>query len=410
MRLSRMSKPLLHVAAVLSVVALAASVLSAQSAADTSGRKRIPKAYLAVFMNGYGSDTMPADDAQFDKMLAAIVKDGHFNAIMCQYSPTREEMCKKHNVYMVVDLLAFPHVYKNVAECEALLKKLQDSTTVAAYHLWSDRFGKQGAGRARDIDTVHKWDPNHATWSGTYTGEHIRYLGKSDLVGNYDFSWQRGPHKNYTNLMAQWRVAKPNDTRLSRYCGATVGQVGKGNFNRLLYIQTTSIAFGLRAATWHIASGIFDFNTCQFNEAGKELAKMNAWIEPMREEIAKIGLPDAIYSTPWTKNQNNEPVEGKDVMPPAMGNDNKFPADFWLQPQSGEFVMGVSKYNYTDQDVVFIANHNAYAEQDVKIKTTKSSKPKLFNRATGKYEELKLTDGAFSFKLEAGGGAIVLFE
>src|SRR5512139_690445 len=112
-------------------------------------------------MNGYGSDTMPKEDAQFEKLLLAITKQGHFNAIMCQYSPTREKLCKKHNVLMVIDLLASPHVYKEPQPCEELLGKLQSSATVAAYHLWSDRFSKQGEGRARDIDNVHKWDPNH---------------------------------------------------------------------------------------------------------------------------------------------------------------------------------------------------------------------------------------------------------
>jgi len=37
-------------------------------------------------------------------------------------------------------------------------------------------------------------------------------------------------------------------------------------------------------------------------------------------------------------------------------------------------------------------------------------KPRLFNRATAKYEDLPVTDGAFSLKLEPAGGAIVLFE
>jgi len=417
MHKSKVWSRLLHGTVVVSVLAAAASMLPAQEGATAADKaaaaKRQPKAYLAIFMNGYGSDTMPKEDAPFEKLLQIITKEGHFNAIMCQYSPAREELCKKYNVLMIVDLLASPHVYKETQQCEELLKKLQSSSTVAAYHLWSDRFGKQGAGRARDIDNVHKWDPNHATFSGTYDGAGIRYLGTSDFVSNYDFSWERGPHKNFKNLLAQWNAAKPNNTRLGRYCAGAPGIPGKGNFNRLLYIQTTSIACGLRAACWHIASGMMDMgDSFDLNQAGKDLAAVNAWIEPMREEIAKIDLPEAIYSTPWTKDQGDKPVEqkdGKPAMPPALEN-NTFPSDFWLQPVSGEFVMGVSKYNYTDKDVVFIANHNAYAAQDVKIKLTKLVKPRLFNRATAKYGDLPVTDGVFSLKLEPAGGAIVLFE
>ena len=375
--------------------------------------KRLPKTYLAIFMNGYGSDTMPRDDAQFEKLLLAITKEGRFNAILCQYSLARERLCRKHSVLMVVDLLASPHVYKEPGACEELLRKLQSSPTVAAYHLWSDRFGKQGEGRARDIDNVHKWDPNHATFSGTYDGAGVRYLGKSDFVSNYDFSWERGPHKNFRNLLAQWNAAKPNDTRLGRYCEIAPGLPGKGNTNRLLYIQATSIACGLRAACWHIGSRMLDMGgSLALNQVGKDLAAVNAWIEPMREEIAKIGLPEAIYSTPWTKDQNDRPVEqkdGKPAMPPALEN-NAFPAGFWLQPVSGEFVIGVSKYNYTGRDVAFIANHNAYAAQDVKIRLARPVKPMIFNRAAAKYERLPVTDGSFRFKLEPAGGAVLLFD
>jgi len=316
-------------------------------------------------------------------------------------------------VLMVVDLLASPHVYKEPQLCEELLRKLRGSATVAAYHLWSDRFGKQGEGRARDIDNVHKWDPSHATFSGTYDGAGVQHLGKSDFVSNYDFAWERGPHKNFRNLLAQWNAAKPNDTRLGRYCEVAPGLPGKGNPNRLLYTQTTSIACGLRAACWHIGSRILDMGgSFALNQVGKDLAAVNAWLEPMREEIAKIGLPEAIYSTPWTKDQNDKPVEpkdGKPAMPPALEN-NTFPPGFWLQPVRGEFVMGVSKYNSTDRDVVFIANHNAYAAQDIRLRLTRPAKPMVLSRATAKYEGLPVTDGSLHLKLEPAGGAVLLFN
>jgi len=407
---------LLWSAAAVTVLAATASRTHAQggAAADSAaGAGRLPRTYLAIFMNGYGSDTMPKEDAQFERLLLAITKQGHFNAILCQYSPAREKLCKKHHVLMVVDLLASPHVYKEPQQCEELLGKLRGSPAVAAYHLWSDRFGKQGEGRARDIDNVHQWDPHHATFSGTYDGASLRYLGKSDFVSNYDFSWERGPHKNFRNLLAQWNAAKPHNTRLGRYCEVAPGLPGKGNANRLLYIQTTSIACGLRAACWHIGSRMLDMGgSFALNQVGKDLAAVNAWIEPMREEIARIGLPEAIYSTPWTKDQNDRSVEqkeGKPAMPPALES-NAFPAEFWLQPVSGEFVMGISKYDNTDKDVAFIANHNAYAPQDVRIKLTRPVKPRLFSRSPARYESVPVTDGAFRLKLAPAGGAILLFD
>jgi len=400
--------------AVLGALFLSAPVCPAQVVAPPSTpNRRLPRAYLAIFMNGYGSDTLPREPAQFEKLLQVLKNEGHFNAVLCQYSPEREELCRKHGLFMVVDLLAVPHVYEAPQDCEALLKKLQGSATVGAYHLWSDRFGKTGAGRARDIDNIHKWDPNHGAFSGTHDGAGLSSLARATFVSNYDFHWKRGPHKNFVNLLGQWSVARPHDGRLGRYCTTDAGLPGKGNYNRLLHTQTTSIACGLRAAMWHIGSRIMNMGSFQFNPYGKDLAEVNAFIAPMREEIAKIGLPYAIHSTPWTKDNNNRDVEapaGGKALPPGLER-NGFPADFWLQPLSGEFVMGLSKYDYSDKDVVFITNHNAYAGQDVRIRLARSgARPRLFNRATGKHEDLRLSEGVFSLELDPAGGAIVLFE
>ena len=375
--------------------------------------KRRPKTYIAIFINGYSGDPMPGEPAQFEKLLKAITAEGHFNAVLCKYTPQREALCKKYKVLMVVDLLADGlHVYKNPKECEALLKKLRGNETIAAYHLWSDRFGKTGAGRARDINNVHKWDPTHATYIGTYKNYGLEFLARSDFVSYYDFSWKRGPDKNFRNLLSAWKAASTHGNRLGRYCETDAGQAGKGNPNRLLYIQTTSIACGLRGAMWHIGSRIMNMKTFQFNQYGKDLAGVNAWIEPMRAEIAKISLPRAIYSTPWTTDWNHRPVQPKDgqpAMPPGLEN-NQFPKDFWIQSIGGEFVMGVSKYDGTAKDVVFIANHDAYGGQNVKLKLTKSVKPRIFNRKTKEYDALSVTGGAIGFKLEPAGGAIILFE
>jgi len=391
---------------------VAVLALSSAAVAEDASSRRRPGSYLAIFINGYGGDHLPREAEKFDKLLTAITREGHFNAILCQYSPEREELCRKHGAAMVVDLLADPHVYKSPDPCQALLKRLRGNATVAAYHLWSDRFGSTGPGRARNIDNVHAWDPTHATFSGTYKADGIGYLAKSDFVSYYDFSWKRGPDKNFPHLLAAWKAASAHDGRLGRYCESDAGLAGKGNPNRLLYIQTTSIACGLRAAMWHIGSRIMNMETFRFNQYGLDLASVNAYLKPMREEIAKIGLPKAIYSTPITMDANHRPVEAKDgkqPMPPGLEN-HAFPGDFWIQPAGGEFVMGVSKYDGGGKDVVFIANHDAYGEQNVVLKLGRAAKPRLFNRATGKYEPLTISDGKISFKLDPAGGAIVLFE
>jgi hypothetical protein len=374
--------------------------------------KRRPQMYLTVFNNGYGDDALPKEPAQFEKLVRTISTQGKFNAIMCTYSAERLEICKKRGIKMIVDLLAPEHhLYKNAKACEELCIRLRNDPTVVAYHLWADKFGKQGAGRARDINNIHQWDPTHATYTGTYMNGGIGHLAASDFISYYDFAWKRGIQKNFPHLLGAWNQAKIHDNRLGRYVECDAGLPGKGNFNRSLYTQNTSIACGLRAVLWFIGSGQMNMQSLEFNEAGLDAAKVNAWLKPLWLEIPKLGLPTAIYATPLTKDSNDRPVvsTGQPVYAPGLES-CAIPADFWIQAVSGEFVMGVSKYDGTATDAIYLANLNAYNGQDVKLKLTKPLKASIFSRESGKYVELKQSDGQIGFKLEPGGGALVRFQ
>lgn len=375
---------------------------------DLQADRRL-KSYLAVFLNGYGNDGLPEDDGAFEKLLTAVKTKGHFNAILCRYTPSREALCRKYEMGMVVDLLGTPHVYQDPQGCEKLLKSMRGNPTVVAYHLWSDRIGKSGPGRARDIDNVHAWDPTHPTWAGTYRSEGIDFFARSDIVSYYDFSWKRGPEKNFPHLLSAWNVAKVHGNRLGRYCETDPGLPGKGNPNRVLYVQTTSIACGLRASMWHIGSRIMDMKTFEFNQFGKDLAWVNQTLAPIREQIAKLGLPTAIYSTTVRFDPNHRPLQ-QAALPPGLEK-NAFPADFWIQPVSGDFVGGFSTYDESSRRAAFFANHDAYAEQSVKLRLRGPAKPQIFNPAGGKFERLKSDgDQSIEFKLAPAGGAILLFD
>lgn len=374
--------------------------------------KRRPQMYLTVFNNGYGTDDLPADLTKFEQLVKTISTQGNFNAVMCKYTPERLAICKKYGVKMIVDLLnGDVHVFKNPKACEELCVSLRNNPTVVAYHLWADKFGKTGAGRERDINNVHQWDPTHATYSGTYQSGGIGHLAGSDFISYYDFAWKRGIQKNFPNLLAAWNTAEVHNNRLGRYVETDAGLPGKGNYNRALFTQNTSIACGLRAVLWFIGSRLMDMNTIQFNQNGLDAAQVNAWLKPLWFEIPKLGLPIAIYATPVTKDFNNKPVgtDGKAVAAPGLEN-CAFPKDFWIQPVSGEFVMGISEYDGTNTEAAYVANLNAYAEQDVKLKLGKPVKVLLFNRGTGKYDPLKSANGLVEFKLEPAGAALLRFQ
>ena len=62
------------------------------------------------------------------------------------------------------------------------------------------------------------------------------------------------------------------------------------------------------------------------------------------------------------------------------------------------------------RDCVFVANHNAYAEQKVALKVARELKTQIFNRSEGRWQALELKEGIVRFALAAGGGELLRFE
>jgi hypothetical protein len=237
----------------------------------------------------------------------------------------------------------------------------------------------------------------------------MSHLTNADLLGYYDFHWKRGPEMHLPHLSAYSTWARERDAWFYTWLAVTSGQVGKGNFNRALYSANTGMAFGLKGVLWFLGTEMMDEKTLEWKEAGKDITKVNKEIMPLAKEIAIVGNPVAVYATPITKTMNNDPLPGdkKETMPPGMDKSG-FPADFWLQPAGGEFVIGAFKDN-EKRDVVFVANNNAYAEQKVSFKLAKTRKASLFDRKTSKWVPLEVQNGAISFTLDAGGGEMLRF-
>jgi hypothetical protein len=58
-------------------------------------------------------------------------------------------------------------------------------------------------------------------------------------------------------------------------------------------------------------------------------------------------------------------------------------------------------------DAAFLANHNAYAEQQVVLRLTKPSKVSIFGRKQGAWRPLEMSDGALRLVLSPGGGELL---
>jgi hypothetical protein len=376
-------------------------------------QERRPEFHI-LFSFGYGSeDGFPNPDdaktgeekakarATFDAWIQRIA-DGSFTAVMCTYAPWKEEICRKHKVKMLLNLVShrYHHVYKNTDRTAAILGKLRGNDAILGYHLWSDTMANRRVrhGRVRDTKNCHGWDPTHATFVGTYRTYGIHYIHNSDSIGFYDFHWSRGRAGHFPNLMRLLSLAQKFDSRVHRWMEISAGQPGKGNPDRCGYTAATSLACGVKGLWWFLGSSLMKDG--EWTPHGRDICAVNARFVKLGPEITKIGNPVAVYSTPQTKSMGNKPME-KTAIPPGL---KAIPDDFWAKVTGGEAVVGV--YKHPDQsDVLFFANHNAHEPQKMVVEIKNAKSVELLDRATGTYKALERAKGeapAVTFEMPAG--------
>ena len=396
-----MIRPATMAVALLSLSLFTAAIAD-EPAKDPGHEQRKPKVFAIIFNMGYGGVNLPKDKEGFEKLVVAC-KEANYNVILGQYEDWRDEICRKHGMLMFVDLLtAEHHVYRGlpteVPKAKALCEKLRSNEVVYAYHLWSDRMPV--GGRNRDIANVHEWDPTHATYVGSYRMGGNHALVNPDLHGYYDFHWKRG--RLWTDLRGAWDVCKKKDCSFLIYMQSDPGLVGQGNYNRLAYTNSVSIAFGLKGMLYHYRGGTYAGDG-QWNQLGQDLGKANGDVAPVGPELMKIGSPSEVYSTPMTVDSKNR--YHFDAAVP--GGFQPVPEDFWAKFESGEMVVGVFKDDQK-RDALVLANHNAYAQQNVKLKLKDAGqKLELFDRATKSWKALTPADGVISFDIEPGSFQLV---
>ena len=260
---------------------------------------RRPKHFAVVYNVGYAGDGLPQSSEDFEK-LALLIKKAGYNTILGKYTEARAAICRKHGLQMMVDLLVPEHhIYKNAEGAEALSKSLVESDAVYGYHLWSDRIGGTVAGRNRDVGNVRSWDTKHAAYVGSYNGRELDGLTHADLIGYYDFHWKRGGH--WRHLFRTMEAAKKIDARFLKYVDGAPGKIGVGNYNRVLYTLSHSVAFGLKGYMYHHTGQELDQARWQWKTLGEDLARVNARIAPLGPALMEVGNPSAVYSTAITK-------------------------------------------------------------------------------------------------------------
>ncbi len=366
---------------------------------------RRPESFAIIFNLGYAADKFPQDPGEFERLIRAV-KQAHFNTVLCRYEKGRADICRRHGVKIFVDLLVPEHhVYKNADGARALCRRLRGNDTVWGYHLWSDRIGGTVAGRNRDVTSVRQWDPTHPTYVGSYHARSLDGLRQPDVIGYYDFHWFRGGH--WRHLFRAHSAATKTGSVFLRYCQADPGRVGAGNYNRVLYTVSSSIAFGLKGYLFHCTGAEIDPQTWQWQPLGRDLARVNAEIAPLDPQLMEIGNPTAVYSTPITKTAKDRPLDGGEPAVPAEFE--TLPGDAWLQVDAGEVVVGLF-HDDQSRDVVYLANHNAYQPQAVTLRVRGPlAAASLFDRSTAQWRDLPSSGAAINVVIPPAAGELLRF-
>lgn len=376
----------------------------AQSRATKAKQQRSVKHFSMVFNYGYAGDHFPTDATQFERVVIGV-KNANFNTILCKYEDWRAEICKKHSIRIMVDLLAGDHhVYKNIEGCKTLCEKLRGNDTVLGYHLWSDRVGSRVVGRVRDSNNVHRWDPTHLTYVGTYKVDGNAFLTGVDVHGYYDEHAQRGGH--FPHLMAAWSASQKIDAPFFRYI--FYGRQYGNRPNRVSYTVATSIAFGLKGFLPHYLGGTINMTTGELDVYGNIFRQINAAYTKVGPELIKIGIPEVVYSSPITMSWRKRDVPNSNPVPVSVGL-QPIPKNFELQVIQGDSVFGVFDYG-KNRRAVWFANHNAYNPQKMKVALIGAKKVSLFDRVNGGWKTLAVENGMIGFTIPGGLGELVLVE
>jgi hypothetical protein len=373
----------------------------------------VPKEFAFVFSLPYAiGDEFPLDPKEFERMLV-LLKGAGFNTVHCVYKDWRHELFKKHKMKMMVDVLAWKEPSKTDirrneeqrAVVKATCLEARGSEAIWGYNLWNERLDWVGDFKQFDLllRMLRTWDPTHPVWVGTYTYYHAEsYPTNPGVLGYYDYHWQRGHHWHFNMLNYYRGLAKKRQSRMGRW-------MGLDGYNRSLYTLNTSIAYGLKTAMWFIGGPYANREpdvTKRWND-GYFLNKIGRHMQPTYKLIGEMGNPVGVYSTLTVRSAANKKKELK-----VPGKTTAFSKDHWLQIKQGEVLCGFFKMA-DKSDVVWIANHNAYAWQGVVMALEQQGDQRTviseFDRSTSKWKVIGAPK-EFNFPISPADARVFRFE
>lgn len=392
-------------------------IVSVTSASDEKKKPTsppAPKEFAFVLSYGYGEhDCHPSDQKVFENLLINMKKSG-FNCIHCIYRDWRVELCRKHGIKMMVDVLAWkegaqtdirkPEQRKIVKK---ICEKCRGDDAIWGYNLWNETLSFFGHPDGKNIDEyiamLRRWDPTHPIFVGTRTVVAANLLKQNPGIhGYYDYAWHRGFMWHYADLIWYFRHVPKQDGYIGRW------EQGS-NYNWNSYSLNTSICFGTKVTIWFIGGPFDKEGNIDPRHRFHHLVKIGHETMPLYTELGKFGRPTHVYSTITTRTHDNKERNK------AKDRDNKgapwgltpFPSEYWFKVRSGEILAGFFKYPSGD-DAVFIANHNAFIKQHVAFSIeAKNVTVEIFDRSSKRWRQLEAKEGRYEFILRPAGGELL---
>ena len=237
------------------------------SAADAPDAKQpakpaAPKEFAFTLSLGYGEGDHFSDDPKvFENLLVNMRKSG-FNTIHCVYRDWRVELCRKHGVKMMIDVLAWERgrgrTFANpnsATHVKKICEKVRDDDAVWGYNLWNETLSFFGNPDGKNIDAyiamLKEWDPTHPVWLGTLPVSYANARSRSRaFTAITTIPGSAGFICHFADLQWYYKYVPSQDGYIGRW------EQGS-NYNWNSYSLNTSIAFGTKVTIWFIG-GPFD--------------------------------------------------------------------------------------------------------------------------------------------------------
>jgi hypothetical protein len=279
-----------------------------------------------------------------------------------------------------------------------ICKQTRGSKGVWGYGVYYDA-GTNGSYLNHAVEKLRTWDPSHPAFIGSYRHGGLETVTLNPgCYGWYDFHWQRGVLWHYLDMKVVHDLCVRRKAIMGNYAQYS-------GLKKDLFTLNQTIAAGNKMTLWFIG-GPMSRDTYVWND-DNDLVRLAAEFRNMYKELMLIGTPTAYYSTPVTKTHDDKPID-KPAVPRWFDG---IPADFWVQVAGGEAMIGAFKYE-DGTDALYIANHNAFAPQQMKLefKGEKAPRVSMFDRKKGGWKTLEVSERSVSFTLDAAGGELLKIQ